>query len=594
MPRKKSQPPSCEISGKCPGTVLPSMNGDKMERFELREYPNDTLSIMHDLRLSGLLCDVTIKLKYNGVKREFPAHRLVLSACSPYFRAMFTGGCRERSQSEVSMSEIHPEVFQKLLDFAYTSRISVSERCVLYVIQGANMLQMTHVLKICCKFLESQLDPSNCIGLVEFAEELGLIDLKTKIDKYIRTHFCEVVRSDEFKAVTPCRLSKIIASDEMNIKCESEVYNAVLRWVQYDPDVRRDYFHMMLEGVRCHALTPDFLDKQLKTCPTVAKEPRCREYLAHIFKELTLHKPVKTKPRTPIIPQVIYVAGGYLRHSLDYMECYKPNENIWLRLKDLPIPRSGIAACVVRGLFYAIGGRNNSTDGSSLDSATCDRYNPLKNQWYTCSSMNARRNRLGVEVIDSKIYAVGGSDGTENHNTVERYDPEKDTWTMVSRMKTKRIGVGCAVANRILYAVGGYDGRNRLKSVEKYVPETDDWCFVSPMNTARSGAGVVAVGNFIYAVGGYDGTQQLNSVERYSIVDNKWENLARMKHKRSALALTVHDNKIFAIGGYDGDDFLSSVEFYDPDRGDWKEVANMTCGRSGAGAAVGFQPCLPR
>lgn len=63
----------------------------RMERYELKEYPNDTLNIMHDLRLSELLCDVTIKLKYRGTKREFPAHRLVLSACSPYFRAMFTG-----------------------------------------------------------------------------------------------------------------------------------------------------------------------------------------------------------------------------------------------------------------------------------------------------------------------------------------------------------------------------------------------------------------------------------------------------------------------------------------------------------------------
>lgn len=45
----------------------------------------------------------------------------------------------------------------------------------------------------CNRFLESQLDPSNCIGLVSFAEELGLLDLKEKIDKYIRTHFCEVM-----------------------------------------------------------------------------------------------------------------------------------------------------------------------------------------------------------------------------------------------------------------------------------------------------------------------------------------------------------------------------------------------------------------
>lgn len=63
----------------------------RFERFELKEYPNDTLSIMHELRQNGLLCDVTIKLEYSGQKKKFAAHKLVLASCSPYFKAMFTG-----------------------------------------------------------------------------------------------------------------------------------------------------------------------------------------------------------------------------------------------------------------------------------------------------------------------------------------------------------------------------------------------------------------------------------------------------------------------------------------------------------------------
>ena len=53
--------------------------------------------------------------------------------------------------TEINMQEIHPEVFSKLLDFAYTSKISISEKCVLYIMVGACMLQMTHVVQICCK-----------------------------------------------------------------------------------------------------------------------------------------------------------------------------------------------------------------------------------------------------------------------------------------------------------------------------------------------------------------------------------------------------------------------------------------------------------
>ena len=46
---------------------------------------------MNDFRLNTMLCDVTIKLEYNGQKKKFSAHKLVLAACSPYFKAMFTG-----------------------------------------------------------------------------------------------------------------------------------------------------------------------------------------------------------------------------------------------------------------------------------------------------------------------------------------------------------------------------------------------------------------------------------------------------------------------------------------------------------------------
>jgi len=58
-----------------------------------------------------------------------------------------------------------------------------------------------------------------------------------------------VSRSEEFKTLTPCRLSKIIASDEIHVDCESQVYNAVLVWVEYDPPARQQYFKMLLEAV---------------------------------------------------------------------------------------------------------------------------------------------------------------------------------------------------------------------------------------------------------------------------------------------------------------------------------------------------------
>lgn len=116
------------------------------------------------------------------------------------------------------------------------------------------------------RFLENQLDPTNCIGLINFAEDMGCQTLKQKCEKYICTHFEEVSRaksrflfssclylkvakSEEFRTLTPCRLSQIVAFDEVNVKCESQVYNAVLTWVKYDLKNRHQFFHMLLETV---------------------------------------------------------------------------------------------------------------------------------------------------------------------------------------------------------------------------------------------------------------------------------------------------------------------------------------------------------
>jgi kelch-like protein 19 len=68
---------------------------------------------------------------------------------------------------------------------------------------------------------------------------------------------------------------------------------------------------------------------------------------------------------------------------------------------------SGLSACVVKGSFYVVGGRNNSHDGN-MDCNSLEMYDSLRKQWVTKCPMSVPRNRVGVGVIDNMIYAVGG------------------------------------------------------------------------------------------------------------------------------------------------------------------------------------------
>ena len=49
------------------------------------------------------------------------------------------------------------------------------------------------------------------------------------------------------------------------------------------------------------------------------------------------------------------------------------------------------------------------------------RYDPKTNRWSPVASMHSKRKHLGVAVLDGMIYAVGGRDENTELSSVERY-----------------------------------------------------------------------------------------------------------------------------------------------------------------------------
>ena len=82
---------------------------------------------------------------------------------------------------------------QRLVEAAYTARLSVGERCVLAVLQAAAMYHMESVVRVCTHFLKEQLDPSNAIGIAALAESLGCNELHQAARHYIYRKFSEVL-----------------------------------------------------------------------------------------------------------------------------------------------------------------------------------------------------------------------------------------------------------------------------------------------------------------------------------------------------------------------------------------------------------------
>lgn len=153
-----------------------------------QRHSQDTLSSINLLRKQGELWDVVINVNNNKIY----AHRIMLSAYSPYFRAMFTGELAESRQTEVTIKDIDEKALEQLIDFAYTATVTVEESNVQTLLPAACLLQLTEIQNACCDFLEKQLDPSNCLGIRAFADTHSCRDLLRAANEYTHDKILQV------------------------------------------------------------------------------------------------------------------------------------------------------------------------------------------------------------------------------------------------------------------------------------------------------------------------------------------------------------------------------------------------------------------
>ncbi|CAL1268262.1 unnamed protein product [Larinioides sclopetarius] len=451
------------------------------------KHPRHTLEAINLLRKHRELCDVVLIV---GTRRIF-AHRVILSACSPYFHAMFTGELAESRQTEVTIRDIDEHAMELLIDFAYTSHIIVEENNVQVLLPAACLLQMAEIQEVCCEFLKRQLDPSNCLGIRAFADTHSCRELLRIADKFTQHNFQEVMESEEFLLLPVNQLIDIISNDELNVRSEEQVFNAVMSWVKYNITERRQHLPQVLQHVRLPLLSPKFLVGTVGSDLLIKSDEACRDLVDEAKNYLLLpqERPLmqgpRTRPRKPVRRgEVLFAVGGWCSgDAIASVERYDPQTNEWRMAAPMSKRRCGVGVAVLNDLLYAVGGHDGQSYLNSIE-----RYDPQTNQW-SCdvAPTSSCRTSVGVAVLDGYLYAVGGQDGVSCLNFVERFDPRTNRWSSVASMGTRRKHLGCAIYNNMIYAVGGRDDTTELSSAERYNPQTNQWQPIVAMTSRRSG-----------------------------------------------------------------------------------------------------------
>ncbi|EFJ25220.1 hypothetical protein SELMODRAFT_99520 [Selaginella moellendorffii] len=192
----------------------------------------------------------------------------------------------------------------------------------------------------------------------------------------------------------------------------------------------------------------------------------------------------RSSAASSVLDDRIYVfGGGDGKNWFDTTERYDSISNSWSKCSSMKYKRGNLAGATVGGKVYALGGGNGKAQFSQVE---C--YDAHLGAWTSSPSMLEKRYMVAAAEIGGALYALGGFDVFSKLlvakdgaliRTMERFDPRESVWTKMPSMTSKRGSLSAAVLNGRLYALGGFDGSVFLSTVEAFDPRADRWETVS-------------------------------------------------------------------------------------------------------------------
>lgn len=274
-----------------------------------------------------------------------------------------------------------------------------------------------------------------------------------------------------------------------------------------------------------------------------------------------------------LLPNMLYAFGGRNQEQgpLDMVEMFNTWHGCWVPCPSMPTRRAGSAAAVLAdGRIMVIGGYNERGIAQGL-LASCDVFDPCRQQWLEGGAAPLARARWGhgCAVLENKVYVVGGCSLQPEAQAQEAF--------MVT-----------------------------LRCCEVYSPEENTWSPCAPLQIARSGSRVVALGkNRLVAIGGCDDVfgraETQPTIELFDLVSQQWSVLERrlQNPRTTAAAVALDDCRLLVIGGAPS---LSTAEIYRVCEGDdvpddfeaSQSIEDLPEGRMGCQAALLSLPAFGR
>ncbi|CAL1597023.1 unnamed protein product [Knipowitschia caucasica] len=527
---------------------------------------------LYDLLENDKLVDCKLKIK----DKEFPCHRLVLCACSSYFRAIFLSDLDESKKKEVVLEDVEPGVMGLILKYLYTSQINVTEQNVQDIFAVANMYQIPSIFTVCVSFLQKRLSLSNCLAIFRLGLMLDCPRLAVSARNYATERFQLISRDEEFFQLLPSEAAAILSSDNLNVETEEVVFEALMTWVSKDLENRVKELPGLIDCVRLRLVTEDYLRDKVETHTLFKSNPELKQKLQMVWDARAGKMPEVSKKQSKeaegeeeeeedgLLPGILNdnMRFGMFGRDLILMindagaVAYDPTGNdCFLASLSTQIPKNHVSLVTKENQVFVAGGL--FFDEQSDDNQMCSyflQYDPMTADWLGMPPLPSPRFLFGFGEAENSIFVLGGKELKDQEQTLDSvliYDRQSFKWGECEPIPYIVYGHATVSHNDMVYVIGGKgDNKKCLKKMCVYDAKRFEWRELAPMKTSRSLFGAAVHKDQIFVATGVTDDGLTDSVEVYDIATNKWSDCEPFLQERSSLNLLSLAGTLYAVGGF--------------------------------------------
>nr|CAB3260037.1 kelch-like protein 9 [Phallusia mammillata] len=515
------------------------------------------LGALNDLRLHHCCCDVTLVAN----EMQCDVHKVVLAACSDYFRAMFTSKMKESMDNRVVLHNVDSFYVRTIIDFMYTGEITLDFNGACDLLEIAVFYQILPLINRCQTYLISNLSAQNCCYLTMMAHDLALDDFLSHCRSYAFEHFLELDHDDSevdlllADDLVACLSRNDLGNGISNTSTEQTVLRVVLRWLRRKcDDVEIPEQDRILSQVRFSLIAKQDIDI---CCRALAMDVDNNnnnnngdDFFASFGPAFKKHYERAVTYHNRVFEQPLLHDRSDLRTDQYHRAC----------VDGVLAPNPVKLPSYSKNVFVGVQDVNPDSEGNV----------PIRDPYHNVVDFNGFLYLLGSTRTRDSCYS----------RTVTRYDPRLDSTIAIASMGEERGDFVACVLNDYIYVIGGRNRHGALASCERYDPRQNSWEKIADLPQGIYMAAGLAHDGCIYVTGGFNDYETTGTTLRYHVTDDTWEEIfAPMMCDRGFHALVKgHDGLLWAVGGVDNPFSgrnVWEVEAFDPDLEMWRFVGQV-------------------